>query len=270
MKATWTGLLFCCFVIYYGIVHSLSNPLVLVNAHAVILVVGGTIAISFLTYTPRRLMEVMDYILYGFLFRWKKTELSLAKELIYSIDHYYNRTTSFEVNGELHPFLSEAMDLLNQNRLPAEKIKDVLLDRRNSVKRKFVEDAKILNNIAKYPPHLGLLGAASGMIEMMSGLGVSGTSSIGAAMAVALSATLWGVGLNNFVFLPLSDNAMKTAEDEIFLRDIIIECCLMMKNGHRHGDVIRACLNKLSLADGAMLSAELRNKREEANYDHAA
>lgn len=244
--------------------------MVLLNAHAVILVLGGTIAISFLTYSPKRLAEVMDYILFGFLFRFKKTEVAVAKELIYCIDVFYRKTPSFSLREKPHPFLGDAIVMLNKTTMTPQSLQEALLNRRNSVKRKFLEDAKILNNIAKYPPHLGLLGAASGMIEMMSGLGVAGTNSIGAAMAVALSATLWGVGLNNFVFLPLADNAMKSAEDDVYLRDIIIECAVMMKKGSTHELVIKTCLNRLSLTDCSQITSELRIIHGSSQNDYAA
>lgn len=263
MKATWVGVISCCLVIYYGIVHSASNPAVLLNFHALILVVGGTIAIALLTYSSTRLLEVLDFILFGFLFRIKKEETIAARDLIAHIDVYYRKPQSFEISGKPHPFITESFRLLYDKELDAKKLETILLDRRNAVKRKYLEDAKILNNIAKYPPHLGLLGAASGMIEMMAGLGTSGVDSIGASMAIALSATLWGVGLNNFVFLPLSDNSMKISEDEIYLRDIIIECCVLIKRQATHDDVINCCFNKLALLDRVKLTSDYRDIRQE-------
>ena len=258
MRPSWIGLILCGIVIYFGIVHSLSNPMVLLNAHAVILVCGGTIAIGFLTYTPTRLMEVIDFVLFGFLFRWKKTEINVAKELIVCVDQYYGKLPAFKVKEKPHPFLLDAVLLLNKPKTSAESAQETLLSRRNAVKRKYMDDAKVLNNLAKYPPHLGLLGAASGMIEMMSSLGVAGTDTIGASMAIALSATLWGVGLNNFVFLPLADNAMKAVEDEMFLRDVIIECTVMMKSGATHEEVVKTCVNKLSFIDSSNLISDLK------------
>jgi flagellar motor component MotA len=85
-----------------------------------------------------------------------------------------------------------------------------------------------------------------------------GIESIGASMAVALTATLWGVGLNNFVFLPLADNSTKAAEDDLFLRDIIIETCIQMKKGYSHKKVITNCRNKLSMMDHYEVSRILR------------
>ena len=264
MKATWTGITLCCLVIYFGIVHSLGNPWLLLNVHATILVIGGTIAIAFLTYSWDRLIQVMDFVVFGFLFRLKKKEHVVAQELIAKIDMHFGYPPVFDIGAKPYPFLLDAFHVLHRKDLSLQQVHRTLTSRRDAIKRQYVEDAKILNNIAKYPPHLGLLGAASGMIEMMSGLGSSGVSSIGAAMAVALSATLWGVGLNNFVFLPLSDNSMKAAADEIYLRDIIIECCLMIKRGEDYESVIETCLNKLSMVDRSRIRAEYNyeNRRQ--------
>lgn len=270
MKATWTGLFACIAVVYFGIVHSAKNPWILLNSHALILVIGGTLAIALLTYSAPRLMAVMDFILFGFLFKMRKQEDAVARDLIAHIDRHFNQFPSFEMTGKPHPFLVESFQYIYRSDISAKEFETILIDRRNSVKRSYLEDAKILNNIAKYPPHLGLLGAASGMIEMMGGLGKDGVDSIGASMAVALAATLWGVGLNNFVFLPLADNSMKASEDEIYLRDIMIECSLLIKKGKAHEEVIRTCLNRLSLKDRAQITAEYKQLVLKRPKSHAA
>lgn len=258
MRSSWVGLFFCLAVIYLGIVQSTSNPMVLLNPHALILVIGGTVAIAFLTYSYARLSAVMDFIVFGFLFKKNRDENTFAKDLIAHIDNKFKQFPTFEISESVHPFIKEADKILQSTSMTYEAYEATLKDRRNAVKRRYLEDAKILNNIAKYPPHLGLLGAASGMIEMMSGLGTSGVDTIGASMAVALSATLWGVGLNNFVFLPLADNSTKASEDELYQRDIVIECYLMIKRKEPHEDIVKTCLNRLDLVDRGSLSQEYR------------
>jgi flagellar motor component MotA len=256
LKSNWLGLLLIGLVVYFGLVGSLSNPQILLNSHAVILVCGGTIAVSLLSYSYSRLVQVTHFVIFGFLFRMKKTDVAIAKDLINHIDRHYTEYPTFPLSADPHPFLTEAFRLLENRKLSSVELRNVLRDRRNAIRRRYVEDAKILNNIAKYPPHLGLLGAASGMIEMMTGLGKDGVDTIGSAMAVALSATLWGIGLNNFVFLPLSDNSLKSAEDEIYLRDIIIECSVLISEGATNESVVNACFNRLSLAERASLKEE--------------
>lgn len=248
MIAAWYGLAACAAVIYWGIVHSASNPAILLNPHALILVIGGTVAIGLLTYQPGRLLEVMDFVVFGFIFRAKRKETTVAQDIVCQVDAHFGVGSSGKRSKKPHPFLGDVFALLRREDLDYETLERRLLDWRNAVKRRYVEDAKILNNLAKYPPHLGLLGAASGMIEMMSGLG-GGTDGIGAAIATALTATLWGVGINNFVFLPLADNASKAADDEIYLRDIMIESALLIKKGATHDQVAQLCVDRLSLID---------------------
>lgn len=265
MKATWTGLLACGLVLYYGVIHSASNPGVLLNPHALILVIGGTLAIGFLTYPVSRLSATLDFVIFGFLFRMKKEEVSVARDIISCVDNHYKMFPTFETSSKPHPFLREMNDLLGNSAVSADDMETILVDRRNAIKRRYLDDAKTLNNLAKYPPHLGLMGAASGMIEMMSQLGKSGTETIGASLAIALGATLWGVGLNNFIFLPLADNSTKAAEDEIYLRDIIIECGVYMKRNGSYRMAIQTCLNRLAIEDRVNLKKEyndlLRQRR---------
>lgn len=266
MRSSWIGLIFCSLVIYYGVVHSISEPLMLLNPHALILVCGGTIAIAFLTYSPRRLLTVWNFIIFGFIFKKSKKDGQVVKDLITMIDCYYQRIPSFPIRERSHPFLIDAANLLADEDCSEEQLIRILLDRRNAVKRQYFEDAKILNNLAKYPPHLGLLGAASGMIEMMSALGTAETKVIGASMAVALTATLWGVGLNNFVFLPLADNSTKAAEDDLFLRDIIIETASQIKAKLPYEAVVMNCLNKLSMIERLDVASEYKQKNRMLKY----
>lgn len=273
MLSSWVGVCACLLVIYFGIVHSASHPLILLNGHALILVIGGTVAIGLLTYRMSRLLEVVDFVLFGFLFRAKSKEAIVASDIVCQIDAYFGAPSDRALSRKPHPFLGDVFRLLRSPELDYENLQRRLTDQRNAVKRRYVEDAKILNNLAKYPPHLGLLGAASGMIEMMSGLG-GGTAGIGNAMAVALSATLWGVGMNNFVFLPLADNASKAADDEMYLRDIMIECALLIKQGGSHEQVARVCLDRISQLDRVAVGFRSAKRatvmRRPERFDHAA
>ena len=111
-----------------------------------------------------------------------------------------------------------------------EDLTNILEDRVTAFKKKYQQDAKILNAIAKYPPAFGLLGATTGMIAMMTNLGgPGGTTAIGQSMAVALIATFWGIATANFIFLPLSDNAQKAYVSDEFTRNFIKEGILLIK-----------------------------------------
>lgn len=246
-RSTLFGLVLCCAVIYFGIVHGISSPMVLFNSHAIILVLGGTAAITLFSYSLDKLSEVWTFVTKGFLFKRKQDDSKLIEEFLYAIKHWYKNDTEYFQQAKLHPYIRDCFHVLNEPNLTVDDVQVILESRKSAVKRKYFEDAKILNNIAKYPPHLGLLGAASGMVQMMLGLGKDGVDMIGSAMAVALTATLWGIFLNNFVFLPLSDSAQKSAEDEMYTRDLIDEAIVLIKANKQEKVVTETVVSRLTV-----------------------
>jgi chemotaxis protein MotA len=60
--------------------------------------------------------------------------------------------------------------------------------------------------LGKYPPALGMVGTVMGMIQLFSGLGAnSGQNQIGLQLALAMTATFYGLLLSNFLLLPFAD-----------------------------------------------------------------
>ncbi len=62
--------------------------------------------------------------------------------------------------------------------------------------------ARIWEAAGGYAPTIGILGAVMGLIHVMENL--SDPSRLGAGIAVAFVATIYGVGLANLVFLPIA------------------------------------------------------------------
>jgi chemotaxis protein MotA len=67
--------------------------------------------------------------------------------------------------------------------------------------------AKLLEDAGGYAPTIGILGAVLGLIHVMRNL--SDPNALGAGIAVAFVATLYGVGSANILFLPLGKRIKK-------------------------------------------------------------
>jgi len=216
-------------VVYYGGIKGVKNPVMFLDTHAIILVVGGTFAATFLAFPYKQLTQLFDFIIFG-VFSSKKTDyLKLVDELA-EINHcYQNKNQQARTKDYSHYFVREGVNLLFEPSFSHDDLADVLEMRVQAFKKRYQQDAKTLNAIAKYPPAFGLLGATTGMIAMMTNLGgPGGTAAIGQAMAVALVATFWGIATANFVFLPLSDNAQKAYTSDEFTRNFIKEGILLI------------------------------------------
>ncbi|MBS1818537.1 MAG: flagellar motor protein [Acidobacteria bacterium] len=83
------------------------------------------------------------------------------------------------------------------------------------------EPADVLEAAAGYAPTLGILGAVLGLIHVMENLASPGR--LGAGIAVAFVATVYGVGSANLLLLPLATKVRARARAEAVSREVVIE-----------------------------------------------
>lgn len=244
----WIGILLTIIVVYYGVVKGASNPKLFLNLHALILVIGGTIAVSTIAYPLEKLFELFEFVVMGYLLKRKTSNLEIAKEFILYARMFCSGPIQTKFRFR-HPFMKECFSYLKKKNYSEDQYYDILNAKIESVNRKYFEDSKILISISKFPPALGLLGASTGMIEMMQNMGKGGVESIGSAMAVALVATFWGIAIANFIILPLSDHALREAEEDQYTREMILDSCLVLKRNQGLKVAIEVLLAKLSILD---------------------
>lgn len=89
--------------------------------------------------------------------------------------------------------------------------------------------AKVWADAGGFAPTIGILGAVIGLIHVMGNL--SDTSKLGAGIAVAFVATVYGVGLANLIFLPFSNKIKKLVEKGSHRKKIILEGALLINSG---------------------------------------
>ena len=78
-------------------------------------------------------------------------------------------------------------------------------------------------------PSFGMIGTLIGLVLMLSRL--DDPSAIGPGMAVALLTTLYGSLLANLVFLPMAGKLAIYSQEEIRMKEIIIEALLALQSG---------------------------------------
>jgi chemotaxis protein MotA len=79
---------------------------------------------------------------------------------------------------------------------------------------------KILESAGGFAPTVGILGAVLGLIHVMQNL--SDPSKLGAGIAVAFVATIYGVGFANLLFLPLGSRVKKIVAMEAEGRGMVL------------------------------------------------
>ncbi len=92
-----------------------------------------------------------------------------------------------------------------------------------------LEAAKIWQAAGGYAPTIGILGAVMGLIHVMENL--TDPSKLGAGIAVAFVATIYGVGSANLIFLPMANKLKALVNDQVRLKEMYIEGLVAIANG---------------------------------------
>lgn len=89
--------------------------------------------------------------------------------------------------------------------------------------------AKVFESMGGYSPTIGIIGAVLGLIHVMGNL--NDPSKLGSGIAVAFVATIYGVGLANIFFLPISAKLNKIAHRQARLKSMIVEGIVAIAEG---------------------------------------
>lgn len=106
---------------------------------------------------------------------------------------------------------------------------EVFHTRMHSEEEKLMAGAKVWADAGGFAPTIGIIGAVLGLIQVMSNL--SDTSKLGAGIAVAFVATIYGVGFANLIFLPLSNKIKKIVSDSMKAREMALQGGLGIRAG---------------------------------------
>lgn len=89
--------------------------------------------------------------------------------------------------------------------------------------------ARVFESAGGYSPTMGILGAVLGLIQVMEHL--NEPSHLGAGIAVAFVATVYGVGLANLVLLPIATKLKARARRTARRRELMMEGVLALQDG---------------------------------------
>lgn len=130
--------------------------------------------------------------------------IALESEIERINDQYFKKALRLAVDGMSPKMLRETME---QDNISFEE------ERRRI--------AKVYETAGGFAPTIGILGAVLGLIHVMENL--SDPSKLGAGIAVAFVATIYGVGSANLIFLPISKKLMNRFNEELSKREMILE-----------------------------------------------
>jgi chemotaxis protein MotA len=241
------GLILAVVVFVAAAVTSTSNAKVFLDAHAFLIVIGGTVSAALLSFSFSRLGGLFK-IFYKKVLGGEKEFSLVVNEIVDLARGYRENEEYLKTKGPSiqHPFLREAVTLLADGGIEAQDLDDILNKRTKNAFHRFEEDAENFKALSKFPPAFGLLGAVIGMISLMQNLGGPDSfTKVGPAMAIALVATLYGIAVANFIFLPLGENLSRLNKKELLIRQMICDGIKLIRAKKHPYMVEEACKSYL-------------------------
>jgi chemotaxis protein MotA len=142
----------------------------------------------------------------------KEGILSLEKEIKNIEEPFLKKALTMAVDGVEPHALREAMEMELE-----------YLDEHGKV------SAKIFKAAGGYAPTIGILGAVLGLIHVMENL--NDPSKLGAGIATAFVATVYGVGSANLLFLPISNKMEVRHRHGMIIKEMMLEGIVAVSTG---------------------------------------
>jgi len=257
---TSLGIVFGLLMISYGIFSSagLFGFLSFVDVPSFIIVFGGVIAGILINFNFSQVKLMGRVVRESF----KKNHYDLPEliSLFERLSERARREGLLSLENELEevedPFIKKGV-LLAIDGIEPEVIQDIMNAEIIAMEDRHTNGRKILEKAGEYAPAWGMVGTLIGLVLMLKDL--NDPSMLGPQMAVALITTFYGVVLANLIFLPMAGKLELKSEEEVFMKQVIIEGVIGVQSGQNP----RILKEKLS----AFLSSDMRKRRGENNED---
>lgn len=126
------------------------------------------------------------------------------------------------------PFIGKGLRLVIDGVDP-DRLKDILDVDISFYEMEQRQAIKIWEAAGGYSPTIGILGAVLGLIHVMENL--TDPSKLGSGIAVAFVATIYGVGLANLFFLPVSNKLKEVVSKEVIRREMLADIFYSIAQG---------------------------------------
>ncbi len=227
---TVVGFLFAVLAIAVGSVLKGAGLSALLSGAAFMIVVVGTLA-AILVQTPLRVLR------HGLrMFVWVlRPPLVDARAIIRKVVEWSQLARKQGLLGlepqidlESDPFLRKGLQLVVDGAEP-EQIRSIMEVELGVREQTDLAGARVYEGMGVYAPTLGIIGAVLGLMAVMQNL--ADPSKLGAGIAAAFTATVYGIGLANLLFLPAAAKLKTLIAHQTQVREMMIEGLISIAEG---------------------------------------
>jgi len=205
-----------------------GSAVIFINIAGVLIVIGGSIATTFIKFSMTDVINTMKVVMKAFMFKAEPPEKTIESMMKYAKIAKSEGLIALEKEKTDDPFSAKALRYLSDG-IDEALIEDMLKkDIRQTVSRHTV-GRNVFKGMGASAPAFGMIGTLVGLVQMLASM--SDPASIGPAMAVALLTTLYGAVVANLVCLPIADKLEYRSNQEKENKSIILEATVGITRG---------------------------------------
>jgi chemotaxis protein MotA len=199
------------------------------NIDAFILVYGGAASCVLITYPwsmVRRIFPAVRFVIFP---QKSETPDQTILKLV-RLSELGKRGGMDALEAELPKlddrFLGDGLRMIVDG-LPPELIRENLEKEIAFTRLRHQQIANVFKTLGTYSPIFGLLGTLIGVVQILTNL--TDPQSLGHSMAIAVTATFYGIFGTNFIFLPVAGKLSAHSDSELLTKEVIIEGVLSVQ-----------------------------------------
>ena len=207
-----------------------SGLKIFINIPSVMIVVGGTVGVTFIAYPLKDVLGVIKVVQKALFTR----NISM-NELIERFKQFANKTRKegiltleSEIKDVKDEFLKKGVQL-SIDGLEPEEIRQILDTEIDYVRNRHQLGAEIFTTMGTYAPAMGMIGTLIGLVQMLQSM--DDPSTIGPAMAVALLTTFYGSIMANICCMPIAGKLKTRSKEEMLTKEMTIQGIISLSNG---------------------------------------
>ncbi len=227
--ATFIGILIAGGLVISSIIMG-GNGAWFVNYPSLMIVIGGTMGATLLSYPLSEIMSVFGVAKHVFMHRSQNVNELIKLLVDFAKKARREGILSFEqeVKKLDDPFLVKGLQLAIDG-MESNAIEDILSTEIQSIEERHKLGAEIFYTMGTFAPAIGMLGTIIGLVQML--MQMEDPSKIGGPMAIALLTTFYGVLLANLLFLPIAGKLKTRSKQEILISEMVMEGIISIQSG---------------------------------------
>ena len=202
----------------------------LVSASAAVLVLGGTVGATLVSFSMANLTNLPAVVRQAF-FSKPLDSLEVIR-LVVTLSKKARQAGILALESEIatveNPFMRRAVQMVVDGTQP-EMVREALETEVAAMAARHAVGEEFFGMMGGFAPTLGIIGTVIGLVHMLENLSKPGA--MGPAIAAAFTATLYGISLANLLFLPLSGKLKARSREEIAVYELAIEGILTLQTG---------------------------------------